>query len=447
MENTATIGEAVPAAEEARLARAAAKGDGGAFALLYERYEQRVFNLAYRIVGSEDDAADAVQEAFLSAMRTSRLADHEPAFGSYLFTATRNACHDLMDRRRHTRPSEAIPAEPQGDEVRVANTRLPESQREALALRELEELSYDEIAAIMEINRNTVSQLISRARINLRDELGGTALASVAAPSPECERALPLIAMRDDEQLDPASRDAAWLDAHLAGCDRCGLAVEAMRDASASYRAWAPIASAPWLRKETMARAAELADADWSEAIAAAPARTRGESLPDTPSAKPGGTGRRKLPRRRVTLTAGLAALLLLAGLAAVLARDDPTATPAGPAAGAASGPSIGAAPKTGKTKGDAAKANARTIVAPGAGPAPAPTGSGAPSEPASPNGSPGKTTVQPPQQTSAPNSQPAPTSTPAPQPATAPTPVTEQPPPGADALSVVKEHLPALPR
>src|SRR5215204_6459456 len=49
--------------EEARLARAAAAGDGGAFATLYERYEQRAFNLAYRMVGSEADAADAVKEA------------------------------------------------------------------------------------------------------------------------------------------------------------------------------------------------------------------------------------------------------------------------------------------------------------------------------------------------------------------------------------------------
>ena len=73
----------------------------------------------------------------------------------------------------------------QQEEIREANGRLPERQREALALRELEDLSYDEIAAVMEMNRNSVAQLISRARINLRDELRGTALASIAASSPE----------------------------------------------------------------------------------------------------------------------------------------------------------------------------------------------------------------------------------------------------------------------
>ena len=246
---TAATGKAALAVEEARLARAAAAGDGSAFATLYERYARRAYNLAYRLTGSEEDAADAVQDAFLNVMRRlPRLGDRELAFGSYLFTATRNASYDLMSRQRRARPSDSIPesAVPVGggagglgldpgdpeedpdrrqllasqqDEVREANGRLPERQREALALRELEDLSYDEIAAVMGMNRNSVAQLISRARINLRDELRGTALASVAASSPGCERALPLIAMRDDGQLDDDSGDAAWLEEHLAGCE------------------------------------------------------------------------------------------------------------------------------------------------------------------------------------------------------------------------------------
>ena len=61
--------EAALAAEEARLARAAAAGDGHAFATLYERYERRAYNLAYRLTASEDDAADAVQDAFVNVLR------------------------------------------------------------------------------------------------------------------------------------------------------------------------------------------------------------------------------------------------------------------------------------------------------------------------------------------------------------------------------------------
>ena len=192
--------DAALAAEEARLARAAAGGDGGAFATLYERYERRAYNLAYRLTTSEDDAADAVQDAFVNVLRRlPKLEGRELAFGSYLFTATRNASYDLMQKRTRAEPSDAIPEtaapigaaagggfgldpgdpgedpdrklllESQQDEIRAANERLPERQREALALRELEELSYDEIAEIMDMNRNSVAQLISRARIGLRD--------------------------------------------------------------------------------------------------------------------------------------------------------------------------------------------------------------------------------------------------------------------------------------
>jgi len=408
MGDMATAGEAGLAAEGARLARAGAAKDGSAFAALYERYERRAFNLAYRITGSEADAAEAVEEAFLSVMGDlPRLDDRESGFGLRLFAATRNACHDSMDRRPHTQSGGTSPEETSdpggvpapGEEIREANMRLPARQREALALRDLGELSYDEIAAITGMNRNTVAQLISRARINLLDELRGTPLASIAAPSPECERAMPLIAMRDDEQLGAASRDAAWLAAHLGDCERCRLAVDAMRDADAAYRAWAPIAAPAWLSP--------------------------------VPSAPPHGEPSR---RRVVTLAAGLAALMAFAGLAAVLAGDDPPATPAD----TASGPNAGAVKRgakpapAGKPKRGATKKRAQLrAIAVGTIPAftQAPAASGAPSEPA-PNPSPGNAAVEPTKQTSTRKAKPKPAPAPPAQPAfvPAPAPVEETP-------------------
>ncbi len=351
-------------AEEARLARAAAAGDGDAFATLYERYARRAFNLAHRLSGSEEDAADAVQEAFLNVMRRlPRLDQRELAFGSYLFTATRNATYDLLRRQQQSRPSDSIPesAVPVGagagglgldpgdpdedpdrkvllsaqrEEIREANARLPERQREALALRELEDLSYDEIAALMEMNRNSVAQLISRARLNLRDELRGTALASIAVASPVCERALPLIAAREDGQLDEDGADAAWLTDHLASCRTCAVATEAMQEAGVSYRAWIPLAISPWLFKATMAKAAELTGSDWSAVT------ERRLGSPADPGAIPGlppayregkatATGTR---RRGVAIAAVLAALALSAGVGAATlgdSDDPPSAAPA----------------------------------------------------------------------------------------------------------------------
>lgn len=274
-------------ADESALARAAAAGDGAAFATLYDRYESRIFNFCLRLLGSRDDAADATQDAFLNVLRRlPELEGRELNFSAYLFTAARNASYDLIGKRRRAVPTDEVPepsraqepGEVEGDperaamlsslqaDVREANARLPERQREVLALRELEHLSYDDIAEIMESNRNAVAQLISRARIKLRDELRGTALASIPVSSPDCERALALIAMRQDRQLDDAG-DRAWLAEHLAGCDTCPMAQEAIQEAGISYRAWLPILPAAWLWQATAAQAAELVGADWSHLV------------------------------------------------------------------------------------------------------------------------------------------------------------------------------------
>jgi RNA polymerase sigma factor (sigma-70 family) len=498
MDGTAVKHQAALVVDEARLARAAAAGDRSAFAVLYGRYEQRAFNLAYRIAGSEADAADAVQQAFLEVMRREpRLGDGEPSFASHLFAATRRACHEPMYGRQRLRASEAIAeptarfgdeGEPRDGEIREASMRLPEHQREALALRELEELSYEEIATIMETNRGAVAQLISRARINLHDELRGNVLASVAAPSPECERALPLIAARQDGQLDVASRDAAWLDAHLADCTRCRLGVEVTQEAGASYSAWAPIGVTPWLLEETMAKAAELVGADWSEEIAEA-AAARGSAEPrsgalSVPAAAaagapgpsgarrsggPAGPGHGGSQRHRATAAAGLAALLLLTGgVAAVVARDDPPATPVDAAADSVPVPSgttsksgskaakAGTKAGAGKNKARPRQAAAGTAAQPTGGettateatPAPTPTpsqttsGGDPPNEPASrPSRPAGRTAVRPPRQTAAAKPKPtaAPTATPpppapAPTPTPTPSPVTEEPPPAEES-------------
>lgn len=350
-------------ADDSALARRAAAGDGDAFAELYERHESRAFNLCYRILGSRDDAADATQEAFVGVLRRlPQLAGRDFAFGSYLLTSARNACYDLIERRRRTQPSEEIPesATPMGggvggggtgfdpgdpeddpernvllearnEEIRVANLTLPERQREVLALRELGELSYDEIAELMDMNRNSVAQLISRARINLRDAVRGTALASIAASSPDCERALPLIALEQDGQLDEDSNDAGWLGEHLMHCHTCRLGRDAMQEAGVSYRAWAPIAAGPLLFRETVAQAAELVGADWSETIARHGARRTGGAAAAAGGAAGAGAGASSARaailrhrRRDLTLIGLLTCVLMLVVLVGAASDDDP---------------------------------------------------------------------------------------------------------------------------
>jgi RNA polymerase sigma factor (sigma-70 family) len=341
-----TTQAAGPVVDEPGLAQRAAGGDGDAFAELYGRYEQRVYNLCCRILGSQDDAADAAQEAFVNVLRRlPKLQGRDLAFGSYVFTSARNACYDLIDRQKRAEPSDQIPessipvgggvggggvgfdpGDPEDDperrlllaagqeEIRSANATLPERQREVLALRELEELSYDEIAEIMEMNRNSVAQLISRARISLRDALRGTALASIATSSADCQRAVTLLAARQDRQK---IADGEWLADHLLECETCRLSREAMEEAGVSYRAWLPIAAGPLLFRETMAQAAEAVGADWSEVLARREGAAAGAKA-----------ARRSVFRhRRIDFALiGLFALLLVVVVFAGAAGDDPPA-------------------------------------------------------------------------------------------------------------------------
>jgi len=262
---------------------------------LYDRYERQAYNLCYRITGSRDDAADATQETFLKVLeRLPGLAGRDLNFGAYVLTAARHASYDSIARRRRAAPTGDIPegAVPVGsggdepdrpehhalleahqEEIRAANETLPPRQREAVAVREVEGLFYGEVAEIMGMNRHSVAQLISRARINLRDGLRRTALGSVAASSPLCEQALPLLAMLQDDALDDVA-DAGWVAAHLTGCATCRVRVSAMEEAGVAYRLWLPLVPVLWLRGEAIAKAAERVGADWS-AVAGGPAARR----------------------------------------------------------------------------------------------------------------------------------------------------------------------------
>jgi RNA polymerase sigma factor (sigma-70 family) len=241
--------------------------DAAAFASLYDRYERPVYNLCYRITGSRDDAADATQETFLKILeRLPKLDGRELNFGAYVMTAARNASYDALERRTRSAPAGEMPdtadaddpdvperaalREAHQEQIRAANRMLPPRQREVLALRELQDLSYGEVAEIMGMNQNSVAQLISRARINLRDGLRQTALGSVASASPNCDRALPLLAARQD-----GLGEEPWLAAHLMECGTCRVRLEAMEEASVAYRQWLLLAPAVWLREEIAAAA------------------------------------------------------------------------------------------------------------------------------------------------------------------------------------------------
>ncbi len=273
-------------ARELDLARNAAAGDGAAFAQLYGTYEKRIYNFTFRILGNQQDAEDATQESFVRMLKRLPEAKKDVEFGPYAFTTARNVSYDMIKGRKASQPVADLPdtgeghlhrdgidldADPeraalagaQAMSVQEANQRLPERQREVLVLREVEEMSYDDIAATMDMNSNSVAQLISRARTRLRSEMRVGSAAAFAASSPDCERARPLMSMRQDGESVPED-EQSWLDGHIGGCTSCQLAGEEMSEAGISYRAWTPVIPAAYLFRDTLAEASDSVGADWS---------------------------------------------------------------------------------------------------------------------------------------------------------------------------------------
>jgi hypothetical protein len=121
-------------------------------------------------------------------------------------------------------------------ELEAANARLPERHREAMALRELLSLSYDQIAAVMGLETAAVGPLLARARLRLRAELRGPLPTSAESCSTQ-DRAIRLLAQRQDSE-SVSSQDDGWLLEHLGGCEPCERAHAAMLEASVCYRGW-----------------------------------------------------------------------------------------------------------------------------------------------------------------------------------------------------------------
>ncbi len=167
----------------------ARQGDLAAFNELVVEYESQVYNLCYRILGGAQAAEDAAQEAFVSAWRNIESFRGE-SFKPWLLRIAANQCRDEL-RRRGRRPSTSldsaleagVPEPPAADpspealaltaelsrSLQAALDLLPEDQRTAVVLCDVDGLDYSEIAVAMDTSLGTVKSRISRARLKLRE--------------------------------------------------------------------------------------------------------------------------------------------------------------------------------------------------------------------------------------------------------------------------------------
>lgn len=184
------------AAEDSALLASAQAGDVGAFETLVERHRNHVFALALRMLGSETDAADVTQDTFIKAFRELEQFRGDAQFGSWVH---RIAANEALMKLRHRRVTARVEApEPEGpafnergsllddvadwtrgaeDEVLDAELRhaieqaaagLADEYREVFVLRDLEGLSYEEIAKMTNSSVAAIKSRLHRARLSLR---------------------------------------------------------------------------------------------------------------------------------------------------------------------------------------------------------------------------------------------------------------------------------------
>jgi RNA polymerase sigma-70 factor (ECF subfamily) len=177
-------------ADEISLVEKAGDGDAVAFEVLFTRYQSRIYNYVYRMVGDADEAQDLTQDSFVKAYRALRRGDVPLNPSAWLYRIASRTCLDALRRRRLIRwlpfdgwvrrqarerdagespEGHLVYAEEQA-RIRQALDRLPPRYRMLLLLREYEGLTYQEIAAVTGDSLNTVKVTLFRARERCRRE-------------------------------------------------------------------------------------------------------------------------------------------------------------------------------------------------------------------------------------------------------------------------------------
>ncbi len=192
-----------------------------------------VTQLCRRVLG-DGEAATAAAAAATRERSGDRIA---------LLRSAARACRERAEAEPAAPPPAAAADAPTGladavaRELAEATARLPERQREALALRELLRLSYEQIAQVMGLEPAAVAPLLARSRLRLRAERRGARNGPSSGMCPEHERALRILACRQDSE--PLSHDDdEWILGHLSTCAECERSHAAMLEASVCYRAW-----------------------------------------------------------------------------------------------------------------------------------------------------------------------------------------------------------------
>lgn len=181
--------------DEKKLLKKAAAGSAEAFEQLVLTYQTPIYNLCLRMTGNPEDAADMTQESFLKAWRSLEGFHFESAFSTWLYRLASNTCLDFLrsvKRRKQfsltmedadgetqlldlpdpaPTPEASLLSAEESALLAAAMRQLDPEQQRILTLRVVNDLSYTEIAAVLDIKEGTVKSRLARARENLRKKL------------------------------------------------------------------------------------------------------------------------------------------------------------------------------------------------------------------------------------------------------------------------------------
>jgi len=169
--------------ELSRTVELAKQGDLGAFEAVVRQYERLVLVTALRLLGNLEDAQDASQDVFLKLYRNLGKVQAAENFPGWLYRVTVNVCHDLRRKRPASAPVEDASGVASGDAdpqrmtteaerrlvLELSLRMLPEKERAALVLRDLEGLGTDEVARVLGSSEATVRSQISKARVKVKE--------------------------------------------------------------------------------------------------------------------------------------------------------------------------------------------------------------------------------------------------------------------------------------
>lgn len=186
--------------DEEDIILACQSGDARAFEFLVNRYQKQMFNIAFRMTGSYEEACEVVQEAFLSAYRSIKKYRGEARFSTWLYSITVNQTRSHLKAMRNrdfhegiwiddppgnegVSPAIQYPSRQMGvaeqveqkeikDKVQECINALDNEHREVVVLRDIQGFSYDEIAEMLKVPDGTVKSRLFRARLLLKDSIG-----------------------------------------------------------------------------------------------------------------------------------------------------------------------------------------------------------------------------------------------------------------------------------